>query len=395
MNSQLLIDRHFYQKFFKVLDKYNIPFWLDSGTLLGLIRDQSNLNHHHHVNISISSDFLDQLLALKSKLSFPYKLSVQIDKSKREWNKRDVAGVVIRCKNRFQAKYSQLKISIKYKTEQKYRWVDERSCKHVDTSFFNQFTTKKFGKREYQIPNDTENYLEARYQNWRVVDEAWIRGIHDKAIVADHIIKKIPQKSGAKPNSHLKKKIKLDGNYHTKIKSMLLDTIDVLNKNNIPYWIDDGTLLGIIRDGDIIPWDNDADISVSGEYAEQVLKLWPQFFPKYIVRKRPMVDKWINSDFRSIKIQTIREKLLKIDFHVDIFLKYKHQDMYRWFNAGAYQQVRAKHFDNLTKIQWMGRTISIPSDPEEYLTLEYGNWKVPDKNFDPYYDCLMIAEKGF
>ena len=80
MNSQLLINRHFYQKFFDLLTKEKIPFWLDSGTLLGLIRDQSNLSHHNHVNISISSDFLDQLLALKSKLSFPYKLSTQIDK---------------------------------------------------------------------------------------------------------------------------------------------------------------------------------------------------------------------------------------------------------------------------------------------------------------------------
>lgn len=395
MNSQLLINHHFYQKFFNRLDKSKIPFWLDSGTLLGLIRDQSNLKHHNHVNISISSDFLDQLLALKSKLSFPYKLSVQIDKSKREWNKRDIASVVIRCKNRFQAKYNRIKISIKYKTEQKYRWVDERSCKHVEAKFYDQLISKKFGNRAYQIPNDTEGYLEARYENWRVINEAWTRGIHDTAIVADHIIKKIPPKAKAEKSTQLRKKIKLHGNYHAKIKSMLLDTIDVLNKNNIPYWIDEGTLLGIIRDGDIIPWDNDADIGVSGEYAEQVLKLWPQFFPKYIVRKRPMIDKWINSEVRSLKIQTIREKLLKIDFHVDIFFKYKHQDMYRWFNGGAYKQVNAKHFDNLKKIQWMGREISIPSDPEEYLTMDYGNWRIPDKNFDPYYDCQVIAEKGF
>ena len=37
---------------------------------------------------------------------------------------------------------------------------------------------------------------------------------------------------------------------------------DILNSNNIPYWICHGTLLGIIRDSQLIPWDHDIDIFV-------------------------------------------------------------------------------------------------------------------------------------
>ena len=41
-----------------------------------------------------------------------------------------------------------------------------------------------------------------------------------------------------------------------------LDTISILNKNKVDYWVCHGTLLGIIRDGRLIEWDNDIDIGV-------------------------------------------------------------------------------------------------------------------------------------
>ena len=41
-----------------------------------------------------------------------------------------------------------------------------------------------------------------------------------------------------------------------------LDTISILNKNKVDYWVCHGTLLGIIRDGKLIEWDNDIDIGV-------------------------------------------------------------------------------------------------------------------------------------
>ena len=38
--------------------------------------------------------------------------------------------------------------------------------------------------------------------------------------------------------------------------------VNILNKNKIKYWICHGTLLGIIRDNQLIPWDHDIDIAV-------------------------------------------------------------------------------------------------------------------------------------
>ena len=40
------------------------------------------------------------------------------------------------------------------------------------------------------------------------------------------------------------------------------EVIKLLNSNKIKYWICHGTLLGIIRDNELIPWDHDIDIAV-------------------------------------------------------------------------------------------------------------------------------------
>jgi hypothetical protein len=67
------------------------------------------------------------------------------------------------------------------------------------------------------------------------------------------------------------------------IKGCLMETARVLEKEDIPYWLDSGTLLGAVRDGNIIPWDVDADIGMLKSDALRLLSCQHLFRAPYCI----------------------------------------------------------------------------------------------------------------
>ena len=51
-------------------------------------------------------------------------------------------------------------------------------------------------------------------------------------------------------------------NSETDLDSNFVETINLLNENKISYWVCHGTLLGLIRDKQLIPWDHDIDFGI-------------------------------------------------------------------------------------------------------------------------------------
>lgn len=75
----------------------------------------------------------------------------------------------------------------------------------------------------------------------------------------------------------------IDKNELKKIQVDILCFVDdFCRTNGINYWIDCGTLLGAVRHGGYIPWDDDIDIGMLRDDYEKFMRTFPGASPRYI-----------------------------------------------------------------------------------------------------------------
>lgn len=71
----------------------------------------------------------------------------------------------------------------------------------------------------------------------------------------------------------------------------ILKTIDkICRKHHIPYWLDSGTLLGAVRHGGFIPWDDDIDIGMLAEDEQRFLSIAAKELPEDLFLQTPDTD---------------------------------------------------------------------------------------------------------
>lgn len=184
-------------------------------------------------------------------------------------------------------------------------------------------------------------------------------------------------------------KIKLDDKYLEKSLRLLERATTFLEKYNIPYWLEGGTLLGIIRENRLLPWDNDLDISIRSEDFDRLRRILPKFFYRGMiakVREHKIDDPpFQKGEVRLIKVYATKYLFFKSPLVLDIFVKKKLDDQYYWVvgvKRRAKKAVPARFYDELTTVQFNHKTYSIPKLTDEYLTYRYGDWRTPVKTWN-------------
>ena len=175
----------------------------------------------------------------------------------------------------------------------------------------------------------------------------------------------------------------------------------VLNKLALPYILEAGTLLGIIREGRLLPWDTDIDFTLCFETNEQVYRL-VSGLQKEGLRVR---IRYYNQAMGPIKAGAIR--VIKVGTYglfktkgyslADIFVKYPHRGLYYW-SVGDPKPVLKTcidgYYNNRKSIQFKGFSYLVPLNTEDYLAYHYGqNWRTPVREWDFRHDDSCIHYK--
>ena len=178
---------------------------------------------------------------------------------------------------------------------------------------------------------------------------------------------------------------------------MLEDISDILSKHNIEFWLESGTLLGAVREGRLLPWDNDIDIAISEDSLEALLMVLPEVSSAgYRVRVRRFKhdsDPFKKGVARTIKIRNRKFFFFKGEVSFDIYVKFKKENKYFYQCGTKKKSTDASFFKNLDEIEFNNRLYKVPNNYEAYLTNKYGNWKIVDKNWSPFKnDNTIVGE---
>lgn len=172
--------------------------------------------------------------------------------------------------------------------------------------------------------------------------------------------------------------------------------VDIFNHHECKWWLDAGTCLSVIREGDFISFDYDIDIGLPSVH----VNLWDIFI----------------EDFKVVGLQLEKERTYKgrkvtIGFRghgetLDIYFYYE-KDECLWHpifgrddngRGGKYRIFRVEKFSkrlfsDLKPIVFKDRKCFLPNPPEQYLEERYGkDWKIPDPDYKYWKDCKAIDE---
>lgn len=236
---------------------------------------------------------------------------------------------------------------------------------------------------------------------------------------------------------------------NNKDKEIFQEVVRILNDNKINYWLCHGTLLGVIREERLLPWDHDIDFAIwDDEYSKaDILKLFTNNakFQQTIVPeemsnlhfltadKRVDINfytrddskafiKWIapgniflrtyffavnfiNSDFsfrditkassriaRLIKI-TISSVLVLMKIVLPKYIKQKlHKDLQGRLHYTGYSYPLS--LMSFMTVDFLNINVSVPVESEKTLEMTYGkDWKTPKQDYVWYKEAKNLLQQ--
>ncbi len=192
---------------------------------------------------------------------------------------------------------------------------------------------------------------------------------------------------------------KLEGKHLQRCLRMLESVTETFDAHGLPYWLEGGTLLGVIREQRLLPWDTDIDLSIRAEDITLLTACLPalrrqglRLRLKHVEQHEPPFPPGAP---RLLKIRSRRLYFFRGDALIDVFIKYRHGDDYHWLiGTRTHKSAPARFYDELGSVTFNGRRYSIPRDVEDYLAFRYGDWRTPVTEWNTFRDDLAVKKPG-
>lgn len=146
------------------------------------------------------------------------------------------------------------------------------------------------------------------------------------------------------------------------LRRCLRDTCDVLNAHGIRYWCDFGTLLGLVREGDLILGDKDVDLCIAADEKPRVMELQAAFATR---------------GYRLTGQGGAAKRLLRIldtrtPFYVDIYPYLREGERLRSVWRSPEEDLPAGLVASLRALEAFGTRVPVPADAHALLLHRYG-----------------------
>ncbi|MEE1131341.1 MAG: LicD family protein [Caryophanon sp.] len=161
-------------------------------------------------------------------------------------------------------------------------------------------------------------------------------------------------------------------------KQQLKNICTLLDKENISYFLDYGTLLGIVREQELIKWDDDIDLSFYKDDLSKLELLLIRFVESNnssSLNCEYMTVKDDKGDISSLVLAFKDEIEGILKFNIDFWMLTLSENL----AIQTMNKCDKKHFLTFEYVEYDGEKLKAPAQYEEYLTHTYGDWRTPRK----------------